>query len=670
MQKLTGLDGMFLSLDTPTSNGVMGGLIIYDAPDDPTAGSAERMRVRIEERLDAIPPFRWVKTGSMIPVGINNAYWTEVDHVDVAAHIRELTLPAPGTNRQLAAEVAAIMETGLEMDRPLWELVVITGLEGGRLAHLLRIHHGVIDGSTVPLVLDLLSDHPAAQPDPEDARPARHALTGGKLEATARGLASTATAPLRLINIQAKTAKYLIDRRKDDGILALPAFLGRMLPGAVAKPINVLVNGRRRKVGRVDVLPLIPKIKRPDSPFDVKLTPNRSYAFADLPLADFKYVGKAFDATLNDSVVAVCAGALRRYMVSIGIVPDEPLIVCVPSSIRGEEEKERWSNHVVMFFTEFPTHLEDPQARIEALHEDLKAAKENFDALPTHMFRDIMRWVPQVFWNSSVRLMDKKPDWIPGAMWNVVVSNVRGPSKTVEVCGAKMEGYWPAAFLSPGVGLNITLQSYRDRVDFGFMGCSDVIPDLWQLPDFMTEELAELYEVARIKKGDPSRVEPDLPAAPAQETEQKLPADKAAEKVAEQLATVKEVEPETPLSTLPDPEEAIPTPAELAPILEASVASPSPGEKSAAKKATATKTTATKTTARKTTARKTTTKAATAKAPTAKTAKAKAKAPAKKAATKAPATKVTAKTAAQKSTDTAATTPATAEQVSASSPPE
>lgn len=502
VQQLSGMDGMFLSVDTPTSNGIMGGLIIYDPPEDPDAGSLRRVHDRILERLDSIPPLRWVRTA--VPIGINNAYWSEADEVDVAAHLHEVRLAAPGTDVQLAALVSSIMESGLPKDRPQWDYTVIRGLEGGRLAHLIRIHHGVIDGGTVPTVLDLLSDHPTVDADPRDIRPTGPRVLEGRAGAATRGVVGLATAPVRLLGIQARTVKYLFDRRADDGLLALPAFLARMLPGATSRPVTGLLNRHRRRAGRPDVQPLIPAIRTPKCPFNGRITARRSYAFADLPLAEVKAVGKAFGVTLNDAVVAVCAGALRRYMLSIGEMPTEPLIVCVPASIRTGAERERWTNHISMFFAEFPTHLEQPEDRLSAVHTDLKDAKETFDALPTHMFRDVMRFVPQTFWNVSVALMNKAPDWVPGATWNVVVSNVRGPSQTVEMCGATMAGYWPAAFLTPGIGLNITLQSYRDRIDVGFMGCTDLVPDPWQLPPLMTEELAALLEVAGQRDGRPT----------------------------------------------------------------------------------------------------------------------------------------------------------------------
>ncbi|MFP5346687.1 MAG: wax ester/triacylglycerol synthase family O-acyltransferase [Actinomycetes bacterium] len=495
MQRLSGMDGMFLSVDSSSSNGAMGGLIIYEAPDDPEAGSAARVRARIEARLDAIPPFRWKLTG--VPLGINNAYWTEAGEVDVSAHIREITLRAPGSDRELAAEIARIMEQGVDMDRPPWDFYVIHGLEGGRLAHLLRIHHGAIDGGTVPLVLDLLSDNPTVEANPEDSR--RHyrrllgiRITGGKAEAAARGVLDVAGAPARALALGGRTVKFLHGRREQEGLLALPAFMARMLPGPLSKPVGVLVNGRLRAAGTQEAQPLISTIRRPSSPFNGRVTANRAYAFAELPLADFKRAGKALGGTLNDAVVSVCAGALRRYMLATGEDADTPLVVCVPASVRTGEEEERWANHISMFFAEFPVHLEDPVERLRFVHEELKTARQNFEAMPTHLFRDAMRFVPQTLWNTSVRLLDKAPDWVPGATWNVVVSNVRGPSHTLQVCGATMAGYWPAAFLTPGIGMNITLQSYKDTLDFGFMACSDLIPDLWDMPRYMGETLTEL----------------------------------------------------------------------------------------------------------------------------------------------------------------------------------
>ena len=266
----------------------------------------------------------------------------------------------------------------------------------------------------------------------------------------ARGVVGVAAAPVRLAGVQVRTVTHLAGRTRQDGVLALPAFPGRMLPGKTAVPFTKVAKIGRGRAGKDAVQPLVPVIKTPQSPFNGQLAAERSYAFADLPLADFKAVGTAFGVTLNDAVVAVCAGALRRYMLSTDQVPSEPLIVCVPASIRTGAETVRWTNQISRFFAEFPTHLDGPLERLNAVHTDLKSAKDTFDALPTHLFRDVMKFVPQTMWDVSVKPISKKPDWMPGATWNVVVSNRRGPSHTVELCGATLAGLLAGGLPDPG----------------------------------------------------------------------------------------------------------------------------------------------------------------------------------------------------------------------------
>ena len=493
MQQLSGMDGMFLSVDTSTSLGVMGGMIVYDKPEDPEAGSRDRMIERISDRLDHLPPLRWVLTP--VPLALDKEYWVESE-VDVPAHVTTETVGGTGSDQDLAALVSELMTVPMDKKRPLWDLTVITGLEGGRLAHLLRIHHGVIDGSSVPLVLDLLSDNPTTEPDPNDSAAAAKKPRFGKPEMLARGIVGSATRPVRFLGLQASTAKFLLKRYPVEGSMALPAFIARMMPGKLGAPLRGVVNTRQKIFRKPEVKPVVPQLLKPATPFNKTITANRTFAFSDLPLADVKALGKRYGVTLNDIVVAICAGALRRYLAENGGVPDEPLVVCVPYSLRTGEEKERWANHISMFFAPLPTHLEDPVERLNAVHDDLLAARENFDQLPKDLIRDAYRFLPQAVFTISQKLLTKAPDWVPGSAWNVVVSNVKGPSKTVEVTGAKMAGYWPAAFLTSGVGLNITLQSYRDRIDFGFMGAADLTGDLWELPRYMNEALAELEAAA------------------------------------------------------------------------------------------------------------------------------------------------------------------------------
>jgi WS/DGAT/MGAT family acyltransferase len=494
MHKLSGLDEMFLSVDTGTTTGVMGGLVIYDRPAGSDAGSAAAMVERVTERLNHLPPLRWQLT--KVPFGIDHAYWREAETVDVPAHVRTRHLAAPGTHQELATEVAAIMAQPLDKDRPLWEIVVFEGLEGGQVAHLLRMHHGVIDGASVPTILDILSDDPSVPLGDITEVPVRKELLPGKLGMLGRGLVGTAQRPFKLMQLQMSTARWFSDRIEHEGVMTGPAFVARMLPGGLGKPLRAVVNARQRAVGKDEVQPLVPALRKPSTPFNKTVTAERTYAFSDLPLADFKKVGKAFGVTLNDVVLAVVAGTLRRYLEPRGGIPDKPLTVVIPASIRTGEENPYWANHVSMFFAQLPTEVEDPVERLLAAGSRVKSAKGNFDALPTELLRPLSEFIPMAAWSVPQKVLTKAPNWLPTSQWNVVVSNVRGPAKPVSVTGATMVGYWPAAFLTMGVGLNITLQSYVDRVDFGFMGATDLTGDLWELPGYMEEELTTLLEAA------------------------------------------------------------------------------------------------------------------------------------------------------------------------------
>lgn len=505
MQKLTGLDEMFLSVDDAgTTNGVMGGLVIYERPANRKAARAAAMVERIEERIEQLPFLRWKL--ARVPFGLDHARWVDLGNVEVGEHVRTVRLSDPGDDRDLAAEVSAIMSTPLPHDRPLWEVVVIEGLAGGRIAHLMRVHHGLIDGSSVPMVLDILSDDPTpglgfeAHPGHDGDR------FGGRVGMLGRGVVGSAVRPAKFVALQAKTAAWLVSRTKHDGLLAAPAFAGRLLPGPIGAPFRKVANLRRPGSSRPDVNGLVPTMRKPATPINGRVEVERSYAFSDLPLADFKKVGKAYGVTLNDVVIAAVAGSVRRYLENRGGVPEKPLVVCIPASLRTGDEQPYWANHVGMFFAELPTDVADPIERLHAASARVKKGKQTFDALPTHLTREASEFIPNALWSVPQRVMAKLPDRVATSQWNLVVSNVRGPSRPVKLTGATIEGYWPAAFLTTGVGLNVTLQSYVDRIDLGFMGAANLTGDLWELPEHMATELAELVAAAELETVDAAPV--------------------------------------------------------------------------------------------------------------------------------------------------------------------
>lgn len=495
MKHLNGIDHMFWALETNTTTGVLGGLIRFDPPEDDRRPDEAFMRDRIAERIGMIPPLRWRMIE--MPVGLGHGYLADTQRIDLHHHIRTSRLPSPGTDEQLTAEIARLMELPLDKTRPLWELIVFEGLQDGSIAHLLRTHHVVLDGGSMPVLMDLIADEPINQTDPSWAATERIEPAGGSAEMLARGLASTIAQPVHLIKLTATLVGWYGKRLKRDLGTTFPAAIVRMLPGELAKPGAALINLRQKAAGRPLVQPLVPRLRAPSTPFNQKVTSRRAVVYADLSLAELKGIGKPLGFTLNDVVVAMCAGALRRYLEDHGGVPKKPLILCVPVGLRDPKEPFRWANDISMIFCEFPTHLEDPKKRLEFAQRSVKDAKANLDEMPMEHYEQTARFIsPQTFAIPS-KIMSRMPRWVPSpATWNVVVSNVRGPAKDIHYAGNRIRGIWPTSFLSPVGGINITLQSYVDRVDFGIVACGDHIDDIETVVDAMKDELEVLKGIA------------------------------------------------------------------------------------------------------------------------------------------------------------------------------
>ena len=306
------------------------------------------------------------------------------DRLDVSAHLRTIHLPAPGTHEQLAEEVSRQMSAAkLPDDRPLWDYTIIKGLENGAVAHMIRIHHLVIDGGSMGLLYDLLSDHPT-MPMTADVHPYPQPRFG-QPEMVARELFDTARLPVILAKLGVGLGGWALDTVKKSGVLGLAATPLRMIPGNFTGPLVEKVNERLQGKGVAEVVPWMPAVRAPDMPFNGRMTSRRTYAFADLPLEDFRRIGKLLGGTINDAVLGVSAGAVRRYLHERHLPVSPPLVVNIPVSIRTGQESAKWANYVFMIFAEFPTHLSDPVARVRAASASVKKARASFDALPVDL---------------------------------------------------------------------------------------------------------------------------------------------------------------------------------------------------------------------------------------------------------------------------------------------
>lgn len=500
MQQLTGMDQLFLGLETSTTNCIVGALTVFEPPaEGQPVPDAEFMITRLADRVEYVPPFHMVLVKT--PLGLDHDYLAEAEHIDVAPHVSTVRLPAPGTQQQFHEMLGRLMEMPLDHSRPMWDFTVIEGLQDGSMAHLLRFSHGVVDGSLMTKIYNLVSDSPGELVHP-DTKVAHKEPRFGKPEMLARGVYGLARRPFQVVSLQVEGAKWMIQRFPQDGVWTMPALMARMIPGELGRPLTSLINVRQRARGRSPITPYYPTLLPPRTPINGHVSANRQVALVDLELADFKEITHGWGTTLNNAVLAVVAGALRRYLAARDILPKRPLIVCVPVSLRTGQETEPWANYVNMINAPLPTHLGDPLARLRTVIDEMKLAKGSFDGMPTHLMRDASR----LSWRDSFGLMSTLMAKVPNALsvpqYNVTVSNVRGPEQVNTINGLKVAGYYPISFLTPGGGINLSLWSYQDHLFFGIVGAPEQVDDLQPLTEFLRESLAELVDAVNTYTSD------------------------------------------------------------------------------------------------------------------------------------------------------------------------
>jgi WS/DGAT/MGAT family acyltransferase len=234
----------------------------------------------------------------------------------------------------------------------------------------------------------------------------------------------------------------------------------------------------------------------PPTPFNAPITPHRRFAFRSVPLDAVKGVKNALGATVNDVVMAVCAGGLRTWLQDHGALPDRPLVAMIPVSIRTGQEVERWTNRVSSIFAALPTDEPDPVTRVQRVHEAMADAKQLFDAVPAEALTDFAQFPPPAVFARAMRTATRLS--ARTAPVNLVISNVPGPREPLYAAGAKLLHYYPVSTIVDGQGLNVTVQSYLDTLDFGLVACRELVPDLQEMVDAMVEDLAALGKATSV----------------------------------------------------------------------------------------------------------------------------------------------------------------------------
>jgi diacylglycerol O-acyltransferase len=465
MKPLGGMDASFLYMETAQTPMHVAGLSTVELPPGFKGNFYEVYKRHIAGRLHLFPVLK--KKIVAVPWDIDHPIWVDDDELDLDYHIRHLGLPKPGTIQQLEELVGRLHSNFLDRSRPLWEFYVIDGLADGHIAIYTKIHHAAVDGGAGMALTNMMYDTGPAGRQIEPA-PAQSAKPEGQPD------------PLALLG----SAYRNMLSQELSALQKIPDVLKAI--ASVVAPV----------VGKVVRLPAkgLPNLVAPKTMLNATITSQRAFTARSLSLADAKAVAKETGTKLNDIVMAICAGALRRYLLEKHGLPKEPLLAFVPVSLREPGNTES-NNQVSGMLCSLATDIKDPVERLKAIQASSLEAKDLSGKIKDATPRDFSIFGAPVVLHGAMELYGRShlADRLPPAA-NVVISNVPGPQAPLYVAGARVLTLYPVSIPTHGMALNLTVQSYCGSLDFGLTACRKTVPELRKLADYLDESLAELHD--------------------------------------------------------------------------------------------------------------------------------------------------------------------------------
>jgi WS/DGAT/MGAT family acyltransferase len=463
MERLSGLDASFLYFETSQMHMHVSIVAVLDPKEMPGGYAFDKVQDLIASRLHLLPPFhrRLVR----VPFDLHHPVWVTDPDFDIIHHVHRVSCAAPGGPRELASICGRINSTPLDRSRPLWEVWVIEGLADGRFACLTKVHHCAVDGASgAELMVHLFTVDRSAVPPPPPSKAILEQVPSDR-EMVKHAIASRLKMPMEMVKLAKQTVTAVAD----------------------------VVKMRRDPESSSGATPLT----APRTRFNGAITAQRSIAFAKLPLSGVKAVRKAFGATVNDVVLAICAGTLRRYLLSHNELPKQPLIATCPISVR-DKTPGGGANKVSAMFTSLATDVADPVERLRAIQATTRGAKEEHNAIGAKMLQDWAEFAAPTTFTLAARaythmkLADKHRP-----IHNLVISNVPGPPFPLYLAGAELVAAYPMGPVFEGAGLNITVLSYQNAIDFGFNAATNAVPDLWAMAEQVEPAFSELVEASK-----------------------------------------------------------------------------------------------------------------------------------------------------------------------------
>jgi WS/DGAT/MGAT family acyltransferase len=471
VERLSGVDSMFLYMETPTNHMHVAGVFILDPSTAPAGFSFAQVHEMVARRLSRAAPFR--RRLVEVPFRLAHPVWIEDPDFDLDYHVRRACLPSPGGQVELEDFVGQIIALPLDRQRPLWEMYIVEGLEGGRQAVVVKMHHAAIDGVSGAELsatwLDFVAD-PPPEIDADGWEPERVPSEIDLLVGAWAQLVSSPVKALRVFRRLMETALHISEHNRDPDVLSPPS------------PFSA-----------------------PRTSFNLAITPHRRVAFGEVPLEDVKKVKNHFNCTVNDVVLALCSGALRRYLLARGELPDEPLVGFVPISVRAEQDRLSAGNRLSAMLTSLATDIPDPLERLRLISAAMSEAKTQHSLIGADALTDWTEFTLPALIGSAARLISSMRvfDRVR-PVFNVTLSNIPGPPFPLFMAGAHVVGLYPLGPVVEGAGLNMTVMSYNGTVYFGINGCRESVPDIGTLSGMVSESLEELLAAVRISRRDES----------------------------------------------------------------------------------------------------------------------------------------------------------------------
>lgn len=452
MRPLNPIDFIFLSLEKRQQPMHVGGLFLFTLPENASASFIQDLIQDIRHsKVNPVAPFNQVLDG---------LFWNTDEEFDLDHHFRHISLPAPGRIRELLVYISQEHSTLIDRAKPLWSCHIIEGIEGNRFAMYFKIHHAMVDGIAGMRLIEKSLSHSAH----ETSIVPPWCVRNNKLKRPETKTINTVKSIFKIVKNQ---------------IEATPTVLRELT--------QVITKERGKHPDHVSTF------QAPASVLNQKVSSSRRFAAQSLEIKRLHRIAKTLHTTLNDVILAICAGAIRSYLLSIHQLPERPLIAMVPASLRNDNSDH--GNQITMILANLATHKADPLERIAIIQRSMQRAKERFKRMTT---QQILSYSALVYGPAGMNILSGL--FPKHQAFNLVISNVPGPTEPLYWNGAKLDALYPVSIILDGQALNITMTSYLDKLEVGLTACRQSMPKMQSLLTLIEEEIQTFEYLCKLKE--------------------------------------------------------------------------------------------------------------------------------------------------------------------------